>query len=83
MRRSRPSLLTALSAGALSVTLLAGCNASSSSGSGSGQAGGGGEGGPRLILITPEPVGVNPFLQLAVDGVEQAAADAGGEARVF
>ena len=81
MRGTRPPLLTVLSAGALSVTVLAGCNASSSSG------GGGDDGaaadGPALILITPEPVGVNPFLQLAVDGVEQAAQDAGGEARIF
>jgi basic membrane protein A len=81
MPRRRPSLLTALSAGALSVTVLAGCNASSSSEGG--DDGGSGEAGPRLILITPEPVGVNPFLQLAVDGVNQAADDAGGEARIF
>jgi basic membrane protein A and related proteins len=77
----RPSLLTALSAGALSITVLAGCNASSSGSGGDDEASG--EGGPGLILITPEPVGVNPFLQLAVDGVNQAADAAGGEARVF
>ena len=76
----RPSLLTALSAGALSLTVLAGCNASSSGG---GDDEGSSESGPSLILITPEPVGVNPFLQLAVDGVNQAADDAGGEARIF
>lgn len=80
MLRRRPHPFTALSAGALSLTLLAGCNASSSGGGG---AGGAEEGGPSLILITPEPVGVNPFLQLAVDGVEQAAEDAGGESRIF
>jgi basic membrane protein A len=78
----RPSLLTALSAGALSVALLAGCNASSSGGGGGDKASGG-SGGPSLILITPEPVGVNPFLKLAVDGVNKAADDAGGKARVF
>ncbi|HLM03585.1 MAG TPA: BMP family ABC transporter substrate-binding protein [Blastococcus sp.] len=77
----RPTLLTAFSAGALSVSLLAGCNASSSGGGGDDEASG--DGGPSLILITPEPVGVNPFLQLAVDGVNQAADDAGGEARIF
>jgi basic membrane protein A len=66
--------------GALSVTVLAGCNASSSGGGGSSASGGG---GPSLILITPEPVGVNPFLQLAVDGVKKAADDAGGKSRVF
>lgn len=75
----RPSLLTALSAGALSLTVLAGCNASSSGGDDAGSS----ESGPSLILITPEPVGVNPFLQLAVDGVNKAADDAGGEARIF
>jgi basic membrane protein A len=82
MLERRPSLLTALSAGALSVTVLAGCNASSSGGGGGDDEAAGG-GGPSLILITPEPVGVNPFLQLAVDGVNQAADDAGGEARIF
>jgi len=81
MLARRPSLLTALAAGALSVTVLAGCNASSSGGGGDDEASG--DGGPSLILITPEPVGVNPFLQLAVDGVNQASDDAGGEARVF
>ncbi len=78
-RRLHP--LPALWAGALGVSVLAGCNASSSGG---GNAGGGdSEGGPSLVLITPEPVGVNPFLQLAVDGIEQAAEDAGGQSRVF
>jgi basic membrane protein A and related proteins len=81
MRSSRPPLLTALAAGALSVTVLAGCNASSSSGGGDG--GSAEATGPSLVLITPEPVGVNPFLQLAVDGVERAAEDAGGEAWIF
>lgn len=76
----RPRLFTALSAGALSVSLLAGCNASSSEGGGDEASG---EGGPSLILITPEPVGVNPFLQLAVDGADRAAAEADGEARIF
>ena len=82
MLGTRSHLLTVLSAGALSVTVLAGCNASSSSGGG-GDGDGAAADGPALILITPEPVGVNPFLQLAVDGVDQAAHDAGGEARIF
>jgi basic membrane protein A len=76
----RHPLLTTLSAGALSVAVLAGCNASSSGGGGDD---GASASGPSLILITPEPVGVNPFLQLAVDGVNKAADDAGGKARVF
>ena len=82
MPGTRSHLVTALAAGALSVSMLAGCNASSSSGGGSGDDDAAAE-GPALILITPEPVGVNPFLQLAVDGVNQAADDAGGKARVF
>ena len=83
MLGKRSHLVTVLSAGALGVSVLAGCNASSSDSGGGGDEAGGTASGPSLILITPEPVGVNPFLQLAVDGVEQAAADAGGEARVF
>lgn len=82
MLGKRPHLLTVLSAGALSVFVLAGCNASSSD-PGDGGDEGTAASGPALILITPEPVGVNPFLQLAVDGVNKAANDAGGEARVF
>ena len=77
----RHPLLTTLSAGALSVAVLAGCNASSNSGGGSDD--GAAADGPSLILITPEPVGVNPFLQLAVDGVNNAADDKAGKARVF
>jgi len=76
----RPTFLSVLSVAAVSITLLAGCNASSSGGGGGSDASGG---GPSLILITPEPVGVNPFLQLAVDGVKKAAKDAKGKARVF
>src|SRR3954468_19567296 len=76
----RHSLLTVLAAGALGIPVLAGCNASSSGGGGGGNAS---SSGPSLILITPEPVGVNPFLQLAVDGVKKAAKDAGGKERVF
>jgi basic membrane protein A and related proteins len=78
-RRAR--LLAVLSAGALSVSVLAGCNASSSGGGGGDK--GSAAGGPALILITPEPVGVNPFLQLAVDGINKAADGAHGKARVF
>src|SRR5215207_9427080 len=82
MLGKRSHLVAALSAGALGVSLLAGCNASSNSGGGGGDDDAAAE-GASLILITPEPVGVNPFLQLAVDGVNQAADDAGGEARIF
>ena len=50
----RPTFLSALSVAAVSITVLAGCNASSSGGGGGSGASGG---GPSLILITPEPVG--------------------------
>jgi basic membrane protein A len=64
-------------AGATMVGLaLAGCNASKPSGSGDG-------GGPALILITPEPVGANEFLKLAVTGIKQSADAVGGSSRVF
>jgi basic membrane protein A and related proteins len=75
----RSHLLMAVSAGALITTALAGCNASA--GGGSKEAGGGSE--HSFILVTPEPVGVNPFLQLAVDGVKKAATDLKGSSKVF
>lgn len=89
MLKRRSPFLNALSAGALSALVLTGCNASSSGGGNGGgnDAGAGGaddgETGPSLILVTPEPVGVNPFFQLAVKGVEQAAEESGGQSRVF
>lgn len=84
MSDRRPSLVRVLTVGAVSAALLTACNASSESdSSGRSSDGASGETGPSLVLITPEPVGVNPFLQLAVDGAEQAAADAGGQARIF
>jgi basic membrane protein A len=76
----RSHLLTALAAGALSVTVLAGCNASAGGGSAD-KSGGGTE--RSFILVTPGPVGVNPFLKLAVDGVEQAAKKLNGSSKVF
>lgn len=79
----RSYLFPAVAAGALSVTVMAGCNASSSGDGGGGGDDDSGESAASIILITPEPVGVNPFLQLAVDGAEQAADDAGGAARIF
>ena len=80
MASSAP-LLRTLAAGALGVTVLAGCNASAGGGSGGEE----GEGTAQrsFILVTPEPVGVNPFLKLAVDGVEQAAEELDGASRVF
>jgi basic membrane protein A len=39
--------------------------------------------GPSLVLVTPNPVGVNDFLKLAVKGVEDAAAAGGGSQKVY
>lgn len=82
-RRRAPVLALVLPlAGVLALT---GCNASagrSSTGS-SGSSGASSGGGPALILVTPEPVGVNDFLKLAVTGVENAAKSAGGTSKVF
>src|SRR6476469_6875497 len=75
----RSHLLMAVSAGALITTALAGCNANAEGGSK--EAGGGNA--HSFILVTPEPVGVNPFLQLAVDGVKKAAKDLKGSSKVF
>lgn len=39
--------------------------------------------GPSLVLVTPNPVGVNDFLKLAVKGVEDAASASGGSQKVY
>ncbi len=57
---------------------LAGCNASAGTAPESAD-----EEGPSLILVTPEPAGANEFLNLSIDGIEDAAEAAGGTARVF
>jgi basic membrane protein A len=70
-----------MAAGALAVTVLAGCNASADKSASKGTAGG--AAAHSFILVTPGPVGVNPFLQLAVDGVKKAATDLKGTSKVF
>jgi basic membrane protein A len=55
---------------------LAGCNASAPAATPS-------DNGPSLILVTPEPIGANEFLQLSQTGIKKAAQEAGGTARVF
>jgi basic membrane protein A and related proteins len=39
--------------------------------------------GPSIVLVTPNPVGVNDFLKLAVQGVEDAAAAHKGTQNVY
>src|SRR4051812_10855453 len=65
----------------VAAAALSACNASADKTSGS--SGDAAADATSLILVTPEPVGVNPFLQLAVTGVEKAAQDAGGTSRTF
>lgn len=60
------------------VASLAACNASKT------QTGGGApSGGPAFVLVTPNPVGVNDFLKLSVQGVEDAARKHNGSRKVF
>ncbi|ASO20214.1 basic membrane protein A [Actinoalloteichus hoggarensis] len=66
-------------AAVLSLTAVAAmsCNASSN------EAEGDGTGGPSFVLITPNPIGVNDFLRLSVEGVERAAEQHGGTSDVY
>ena len=76
-------LLRRAGAAAAAVALLATVAGCSSSGgdSGGGDTGSGGE--TSLILITPTPIGSNNFLQLAEEGLEQAAEEYGATVDVF
>ena len=78
----RGARLAALAAG--SVLLLAGCAdaGSSGSGSGGGASGEGGSGG-GLVVVTPNPVGGNNFLELAVEGARRVAEENDLEVQVF
>ena len=63
---------------AVGAVLLSGCNAAANS-----PGGDGGGNGPSLVLVTPNPVGVNDFLRLAVKGVEDAAKEHDGSQKVY
>lgn len=69
--------LLALGALALAASLAAitGCNASAKNGSS--------DSGPNYILVTPNPIGNNSFLQLAQTGIKQAAKANGGSSKVY
>ncbi len=81
------SLVRRAGAAAAAVALLAtvaGCSSNGGNDGGNGGDGGTGAGGEAsLILITPTPVGANNFLQLAVDGLDQAAAEHDASVEVF
>ncbi len=64
---------------AVAAVLVAGCNAAAKSP----QGGGDGGDGPSIVLVTPNPVGVNDFLKLAVQGVEDAAKAHDGTQNVY
>ncbi|ONI74784.1 BMP family ABC transporter substrate-binding protein [Actinosynnema sp. ALI-1.44] len=76
-----PRTLLQVGALAAAVGLLAGCNAARAPGAAPGPAGS--SGGPALVLVTPNPVGVNDFFKLAVRGVESAAARHKGGQKVY
>ncbi|MFJ4623979.1 BMP family ABC transporter substrate-binding protein [Streptomyces sp. NPDC088812] len=78
-RRHRRSLqLTALAAG--TVLLATACNAAAKKDDASASAG---SSGTSFTLVTPDPVGQNEFLKLAVDGVEAAAKKHDGTQKVY
>lgn len=62
--------------------LAAGCGGSREAGMEE-RAEGPGAGGLELVYVSPEPLGVNPFLRLGQTGVERAAERLGGRARVL
>jgi basic membrane protein A len=77
MPRMSPRTLLRVFAGVAAVTSLVACNASATKPPGEAPA------GPALVLVTPNPVGVNDFLKLAVRGVEDAAKKRNGTQKVF
>ena len=74
--------MTAVAAIAVLGLGLTGCNASANTGNDT-NSGNGESDGPTLILVTPEPAGANEFLQLAIQGIEEAAEAVDGSSRVF
>ncbi|MFJ3667292.1 BMP family ABC transporter substrate-binding protein [Streptomyces sp. NPDC090106] len=70
--------LTALTAGA--ALLATACNAAAKNDD---AAASGGSSGKSLVLVTPDPVGQNAFLKLAVDGIKSAAQEQDATQKVF
>src|SRR5688572_28685546 len=75
----RGPVVAALLATALGLTACA----DTDSGSGSGSGGEGEETAGSIIVITPNPVGGNNFLELAVEGAQTVADDQNLDLRVF
>ncbi|MYV98997.1 BMP family ABC transporter substrate-binding protein [Streptomyces sp. SID3343] len=76
--RHRLAIAAVVVGTALSATA---CNASDKSDSKS--AGGGTDSAKNVVLVTPEPIGVNDFLKLAAQGAQNAAKKQGGSATVL
>jgi basic membrane protein A len=77
MPRMSPRTLVRAGVALAAVVSVAACNASKA------PAGDQPAGGPALVLVTPNPVGVNDFLKLAVQGVEESAKKHNGSQKVF
>lgn len=78
-RMSRP-----VAAAAAAALMMAACGEANESPTADASSPTGGEASAEsLVLITPNPVGVNDFLKLGVAGIESAAEAAGAESRVF
>lgn len=81
-RRTTPGRIV-LAAVAVTTALAAtACNANDKKDSAA-PAGDGKAKGKNVVLVTPEPIGVNDFLKLAKQGVEASAAAAGGTSKVL
>ncbi|MCX5598069.1 BMP family ABC transporter substrate-binding protein [Streptomyces phaeochromogenes] len=79
-RRPRSSRFAAVAAGtALLATAATGCNAAAKNDDSAAAE----SGGKSFTLVTPDPVGQNEFLKLAVDGVKAAAKAHDGTQKVY
>jgi basic membrane protein A len=79
-RRSRSLQLAAFATGTVLLAAATGCNAASKDDS---STAGAKSGGKSFTLVTPDPVGQNQFLKLAVDGVKAAATTHDGTQKVY
>ncbi|MFE2327140.1 BMP family ABC transporter substrate-binding protein [Streptomyces sp. NPDC059385] len=77
-RRSRTRALRLAAAVASGALLATGCNAAAAK-----KDEGGKSAGPAFTLVTPDAVGQNEFLGLAVDGVKAAAGAHSGSSKVY
>lgn len=81
MRRRAPLLAAACAAAALLLTSCA--DAAPAGGGDASASGGASEAKGSIVVVTPNPVGGNNFLQLAVDGARRVAEQRGLSVKVF